>query len=194
MDAKHLFYERYYGLQEYAPLLLDSMTEQQQRRLPHPAINPIAWILWHTARCEDVGINRLLVDRRQVLDDDAWSSRLGVASRDFGTGMTKQEVRELCGGVSLPDLMTYRTAVTERTVQVVRELPSAELSRELAVEKLRQVFVEEGAGGRAADSIVEAYAGQTKGWLLGHIALTHHFYHMGQAFVVRAMYGLPNPW
>lgn len=194
MDAKQLFFERYDGFQEYPVLLLEAMSEAQFRHSPHPALNPIAWILWHSARCEDVAVNRLLVDRRQVLEDGGWPSRLGVDDRRLGTGMTKREVRELSERLSLPDLAAYRTAVTERTAEVVVELPSEELTRQLAVERLQQVFMEEGAGGSAADQLVEAYDGHTKGWLLGHLALTHPFYHMGQAFVLRAMYGLPNPW
>lgn len=194
MDAKQLFFERYNGFQEYPEVLLSGMTEQQLRQSPHSAVNPVAWILWHMARCEDVAVNRLLVDRRQLLDDGAWPSRLALADRHFGTGMTKEEVKELCEMVDLSGLAAYRAAVTGRTVEVVRELPLAELTAKLGVEKLNQVFVSEGAGGKAAGSIVDAYAGQTKGWLLGHLVLTHHYYHMGQAFVARAMYGLPNPW
>jgi hypothetical protein len=158
MDAKQLFFERYHGFREYPELLVAGMTEQQLRHSPHPAVNPITWILWHIARCEDMGVNRLIVDRPQVLDDRTWASRLGVPERHIGTGMTKKEVIQL----------------SDRT--------------------LRQVFVGEGAGGSAADQLVEVYAGHTKGWLLGHISLTHHYYHIGQAFAVRRMYGIANPW
>jgi hypothetical protein len=194
MNAKQLFFERYNGFQEYPVALVKGMTEEHQRRSPYPEVNPIAWILWHTARCEDVGVNRLVADLRQVLDDGGWSSRLRIALRHVGTGMTKQEVNELCDSVSLPDLEAYRAAVTARTEEVVERLPAAELTRELSVERLGRVLTDEGAGGPAAAAIVEAYAGHTKGWLLGHLALTHNFYHIGQAFVVRALYGLPNPW
>ncbi|NIR48979.1 DinB family protein [candidate division KSB1 bacterium] len=29
-------------------MLIDGMSEQQLRRSPHPEVNPILWILWHT--------------------------------------------------------------------------------------------------------------------------------------------------
>ena len=124
-------------------------------------------------------------------EDQEPSSR---TCRHVGTGTTKEEVKELCERVNLSGLAAYRSAVTERTVEVVRDLPSEDLAEQLSVEQLKQVFVNEGAGGQAAVSIVEAYAGQTKGWLLGHLVLTHHYYHLGQAFVARGMYGLFNPW
>ncbi|MBZ0268459.1 DinB family protein [bacterium] len=194
MDAKELFFERYDGFREYPDVLLDGMSNAQQRRSPHAAVNPIAWLLWHIARCEDVAVQRLLADRPQVLDDGAWPARLAWDGRHVGTGMTREEVAEFCACVDLPALAAYRAAVTEATEAVVRELPSAALAGKLDVERLKRVFVDEGAGGPAAPSLVEAYAGRTKGWLLGHLALTHQYYHMGQAFQVRAMHGLPTPW
>jgi hypothetical protein len=194
MDAKQLFFERYHGFREYPELLVAGMTEQQLRHSPHPAVNPITWILWHIARCEDMGVNRLIVDRPQVLDDRTWASRLGVPERHIGTGMTKKEVIQLSDRLSLSDLLAYRAAVSNRTEEAINSLPSHELTSELRVGTLRQVFVGEGAGGSAADQLVEVYAGHTKGWLLGHISLTHHYYHIGQAFAVRRMYGIANPW
>ncbi len=150
MDAKELFFERYRGFQEYPAILLDGMTEQQLRGAPHPALNPIVWILWHTARCEDMGINRLLVDRAQMLNEDSWVSRLNGPERQIGTGMTKPEVEQLAEQLDLAELLAYRTAVTERTVEVLEGLLTEELMQKLSVDRLRQVFTDEGAGGTAA--------------------------------------------
>lgn len=194
MDAKQLFFERYRGFQEYPPLLLGGLTDRQLRRSPHPALNPIAWVLWHIARCEDVGVNRLLTDGSQVLDDDGWTTRLRVADRGIGTGMTKNQVARLCADIDLAQLRAYLAAVTHRTEAVVGAMSVNDLSHELAGERLRRVFVHEGAGGAVGERLAELYGGHTRGWLLGHIVLTHHFYHIGQAFGVRAMHGAPNPW
>jgi hypothetical protein len=194
MDAKQIFFERYNGLQEYPVNVLRGLSEQQQRQSPHPSLNPISWILWHVGRCEDIGVNRLLCDNPQVFDDGGWSARLRVATREMGTGMTRSQVTQLCDTVSLPALGAYRAAVAERTRVAIGEFPLAELMGELSRDLLEQVFINEGAGGTAAESIVEAYNGHTKGWLLGHIALTHSYYHIGQAFSVRTMLGLANPW
>jgi len=61
MDAKQFFFERYRGFREYPELLLSGLTEHQMRHSPHPPLNPIAWVLWHLARSEDVGVNRVPV-------------------------------------------------------------------------------------------------------------------------------------
>ncbi len=194
MDAKQLFFERYDGFREYPQHLVNGLTETQLRQSPHVALNPICWTLWHIARSEDIGVNRLLVDRPQVFDGGEWSSRICVARRDFGIGMSKAEVAQLSESINLVELDGYRAAVASRTVSVVSALPLTELTKPLSQQWLRQVFTEEEAGGTFAEEIVEAYEGQTKGWLLGHLVLTHSFYHIGQAFGVRALLGVENPW
>jgi len=194
MDAKQLFFERYQGFRDYPEHLVKDLTEEQLRHTPHAALNPISWTLWHIARCEDVGVNRLLADHAEVFADGGWQSRLGVRRCDVGTGMSKAEVKHLCEAVNLGELDAYRAAVTERTIAAVDALPLAELTQELTQQRLWRVFVDEGAGGAVAEDIVRAYDGHTKGWLLGHLVLTHSFYHIGQAFGVRALLGAPNPW
>ena len=194
MDAKEFFFARYEGFQEYPEHLLKGLTAEQQRRSPQPELNPIAWTIWHIARCEDVGVNRLLADEPQVWESGEWAERLRVPTRGMGTGMTRAEVAELCAAVDLTELRAYRIDVVERTMRVVSELQATELDAELDRECLEQTFVTEGAGGAAAAAIVDAYAGHTKGWLLGHLVLTHSYYHVGQAFGVRALLGAPNPW
>lgn len=194
MDAKQFFFERYDGFREYPEHLVDGLSEEQLRHSPHPSLNPIAWTLWHMARCEDVGVNRLLTDQTQLLDEDEWKIRLRVSDRGIRTGMSKAQVTELCALISLPELHAYRAAVTQHTDTAVQALPSAELMRELTQERLRQVFVDEGAGGAAADTLVDAYDGHNRGWLLGHLILTHNYYHIGQAFGVRVLHGAANPW
>jgi hypothetical protein len=48
--------------------------------------------MWHISRCEDVGVNRILVEGKQMLDAGSWIDRLQVPRRDIGTEMTDSEV------------------------------------------------------------------------------------------------------
>ena len=85
MDAVDFFLLRYETLHRtLLDDLLKGLTEAQVRGRPQPGVNTIAWLIWHAARIEDVGVNRFVVDGAQVLDD-GWLSRLGVDRRDVGT-------------------------------------------------------------------------------------------------------------
>ena len=53
-------------------------------------------------------------------------------------------------------------------------------------------FAYEGAGGDAADWLIDIYSGNTKGWLPGHLALTHNDYHIGHVAVICGRHSLKN--
>jgi hypothetical protein len=52
------------------------------------------------------------------------------------------------------------------------------------------VFLDEGIVGPRAEWLIEPYAGQSRGWLVFHCALTHNFYHLGQALTIRKLLGI----
>ena len=81
MDAVDFFLLRYETLHRtLLDDLLKGLTETQVRTRPHAGVNTIAWLIWHMARIEDVGVNRFVVDGAQVLDD-GWRARLGIDRR-----------------------------------------------------------------------------------------------------------------
>ena len=85
------------------------------RGRPVPGVNPIAWLIWHAMRIEDVCVNRFVLDRPQVLDD-GWLARLAVSRHDVGTGMTDAQVDALCEAVDVEQLRGYCRAVTRATL------------------------------------------------------------------------------
>lgn len=173
--------------EELIPELLGGLSEDQLRGRPLSHLPPIAWLLWHMARCEDVGANRLASDGTQVLASGRWPERLAVPNRDHGTGMTYEAVDRLCRQVALRELDKYRQAVAARTRRVAEELTEQELESRLPQSHVRQVLFEEGVAGPGAEWIEPHYVGQTRGWCLMHCCLTHNFYHLGQAVLVKKL-------
>ena len=188
-----LFLARHRPLhEELIPELLDGLTEEHLRSRAHPGLPPIAWLLWHMARCEDVGANRLASGGIQVLESGRWLDRLGIPNRGHGTGMTDEAVDQLAGKIVLSELEAYRGAVAESTRRVARELPDHELESRLQQNYVHQVLFKEGVAGPGAEWIAPHYVGQTRGWCLMHCCLTHNFYHLGQAVLVKKLVTIPG--
>lgn len=173
--------------EELIPDLLNGLTEKHLRSRPHPGLPPIAWLLWHMARCEDVGANRMARDGVQVLNTDRWADRLGIPNRDHGTGMTAEAVDEVARQIDLEQLDSYRRLVADGTREIAQKLGDTDLESTLDRSYVRRVLFDEGVARPGAQWIEPHYVGQTRGWCLMHFCLTHNFYHLGQAVLVKKL-------
>ena len=193
MDAIDLFLSRYgdlhHGLVEG---LLTSLPEAQLRGRPHPGVNTIAWLLWHSARIEDLAVNRFLADSPQVLDE--WRDRLGVARVDVGTGMTDAEVDEFSTRIDLTALRGYWDAVTTRTLGLTGSLRSSELEAVVPGARVKSVVHAEKAVAPGVEWLTEFWAGgRTRAWMLAQTALLHPYGHYYEARVTAGLWGARSP-
>jgi hypothetical protein len=194
MDAAAFFLLRYEPLHGMmTDRLLAELTETHLRARPHGQ-NSIAWLLWHVARAEDIGVNAFAYGRPQVFDEGDWAKRIGAGRRDLGTSVTSDEVDAFTAGADLRALTDYWRAVGDRTLETVRR--DGERGWEDAVDpaRMRRIICDDGDYGPRVDTrrVQTFYAGMTRAWALGHLALTHTFGHFAEAGVVRAMLGFPG--
>ncbi len=99
MNSCDLFLLRYrFSHPGMSRRMLADLTEDQARTPHCPGVNTLAWLVWHMARTEDIGLNRFVTDGEQVFDAAGRGARPGVARRELGTGMTPAEVRDPAPG------------------------------------------------------------------------------------------------
>jgi len=190
MDALDFFLVRY---DQVHRVLTDPAIKQlddaRWRGRPHPGVNTVAWLLWHMARVEDVGVNRFAADRPQV-HDEGWLGRLGVNRRDVGTGMSDAEVDEFSARVDLAALRDYWDAVTRRTPEVVASLRGGDLDVVVPKERVERVASAEGAVAPGAEWLTEFWAGgRTRAWVLAQTPLLHVYGHYFEARAVAGLWG-----
>lgn len=165
------------------------LTPTQMKSRPREDVNSVAWLLWHIARCTDVGI-RLVSGQKQVLDEGDWMRKMNVPLRIYGTGMSDQEAAELGDRINLEGLKGYIDAVGAKSRKLIETIAEGELDRPVEREFLRKVLVDEGVIGANADWVIPAYEEQSKGSLLVHLAITHNYSHLGAALVVAGLWGM----
>ena len=193
MDAIGFFLTRYGEVHKgLVDGLFGSLSEGQLRARPHPGVNTVAWLLWHSARIEDVALNRFLSDRPQVLAE--WLERLAVPRRDVGTGMSDAEVDELSARVGLQALKGYWDAVTARTLEVIETLRGSDLEAVVPAERVRSVVLSEGVVATGAEWLTEFWAGgRSRAWVLAQTALLHPYGHYFEARVAAGLWGARSP-
>src|SRR5262249_28964607 len=193
VDAIDLFFARYedlhHGLVEG---LLTSLPEAQLRGRPHPGVNTIVWLLWHSARIEDLAVNRFLADSPQVLDE--WRDRPRGARLALGTGMTDTEVDALSARIDFAALRGYWDAVTARTLGLTGSLRSSDLEAVVPGARVKSVVQAERAVAPGVEWLTEFWAGgRTRAWVLAQTALLHPYRHYYQARVTAGLGGARSP-
>ena len=193
MDAVDFFLTRYGEVHKgLVGGLFDSLSEAQLRSRPHPGVNTVAWLLWHSARIEDVALNRFLADRPQVLEE--WLGRLAVPRRDVGTGMSDAEVDDLSARIDLQALRGYLGAVTGRTLAVAETLRGSDLEASVPGDRVRSVVLAEGVVAPGAEWLTDFWAGgRSRAWTLAQTALLHPYGHYYEARVAAGLLGSRSP-
>jgi hypothetical protein len=146
------------------------------------------------ARVEDSGLNRLVFDRPQVLDDPSgnWQKQMRVPLRHHGTTMSMAEVDDLNARVDVPALWAYSTAVAARTRELVQDLQPALLDAAVDPAHLRRVLFDEGMLHPAHQwPVPPPYSGRPRGDLLFHFGVTHNFGHWYELLTVRSLLDSP---
>jgi hypothetical protein len=197
MDARDLLLMQHAAVHGLAvrgrgrPTLADrafgKASDEQMRRRPTPALNSLAWLLWHMARAEDVFVNVILSAQSQVLAG-GWASRMRVTQPDIGTGMTAGEVAALSEEIDLAALRDYRDTVGRRTREVVAAMPAEAWDGRVGADDIQRA-VDAGAFGPNAGSLGSFFTGWPRAALLSSIAVLHSAQHIGEAVTVRGAGG-----
>lgn len=114
--------------------------------------------------------------------------------RDIGTGMTDQEVTELSAQIDLALFRDYRIAVIERTRQVVESLAPSSWDDPVAAAHAKRVALEDMHETLAhPERWVDRWSAErSKGsWLFGYV-INHAYRHLGEAFTIRSLLGIPQ--
>jgi len=194
MDAAQFFLLRYEPLHGMmTDRLFAELTESQLRARPQGQ-NSIAWLLWHVARAEDIGVNAFAYDRPEVFDEGGWAKRIGSGRRDLGTSMTSDEVTAFSATADVGALGDYWRAVGEGTLETIRRDGDHGWPEPVDPARMRHIICDTGDYGPRVDTarVQTFYAGMTRAWAFGHLALTHTFGHFSEAGVVRGMLGYPG--
>ncbi|OBH10309.1 MULTISPECIES: mycothiol transferase [unclassified Mycobacterium] len=126
--AQELLRDAFTRLIEHVDGIADGLTDEVANYRVTPHANSIAWLLWHSARVQDIQLADV-AGVEQVWLRDGWADRfaLDLPRNDTGYGHGPEQV----GKVKAPaDLLSgYYHAVHRLTLEYVAGVTAAELQR-----------------------------------------------------------------
>jgi DinB family protein len=171
-------------------LVLAGLGDDQLRQAPGGEQNPIAFLVWHAARSEDIIVNSLIAGLPQVLDDERLRA-MRIESRGLGTGMTADEAVTLAARIDLAALRDYWAAVGERSSSVLRDLTADALQEVIAEDRLNSIVADGAHHNPRAPWLDDFFANHTVSWYLSLLNLHLGQHLFGEASSVRRLMGFP---
>jgi hypothetical protein len=111
--------------------------------MPTSKDETIAWVLWHTARIEDLTMGVLTAGEDQLFDE-SWKQKMNAPITDTGNAMSDDEIMELSNNLRIEALLQYRSAVANRTRQIVEKLGPGDMTRKVSSDLLDKIRLEGG--------------------------------------------------
>ena len=99
------------------------MEEAKMRKRIIPLINPVAWMIWHVLRVEDMFLSTVVFRKEQVFHMSDWQERLQIRTAQVGTGMSATEADNLALQIDLNSLKEYNIAIKEHSLKLLEILP-----------------------------------------------------------------------
>lgn len=126
--ARELLRDSFTRLIEHVDGLCDGLADDLGVWQPVPGANSIAWLVWHSARCQDLQLCDI-AGTEQVWTRDGWKDRFGLdlPGNDIGYGHTAAEVAKVRAPADL--LAGYYHAVHKVTLEYIASIDEAELGR-----------------------------------------------------------------
>lgn len=126
--ARELLRDLFTRLIEHVDEITDGLTDEQANYRPTPQANSIAWLIWHSARVQDLQLAPIAgID--QVWMAGGWVDRFGLdlPRNDSGYGHGPAEVAKVRAPIEL--LAGYYHALHEVTLRFVADVTAEDLSR-----------------------------------------------------------------
>jgi uncharacterized damage-inducible protein DinB len=93
MDLKQVLMKSPEESQGYLAKALRELTEEDMAWTPKTGCNSIIFILWQLARVEDLWINRILRNGKEVYESEGWQEQLDTPVNESGFQFTSRQLQ-----------------------------------------------------------------------------------------------------
>jgi hypothetical protein len=168
----------------YADEIFLGVSENQLKIIPDKCEHSLVWILWHISRIEDITMNILVADQKQMYHQDSWQERLKSPIHHSGNVVKIDDLHSLNNQIDTTQLFEYRNAVGRQTRKVVNRLQKKDLYKKPSPQGLERIRTE-GAVVPEAEVIIEYWSRRKYYQLLLMPPTRHIMVHLNEAYAIK---------
>ena len=163
--------------------LWDGLDENTFRTARNSKGRTIAYGLWHSTRIEDITMNILVANSKQVFQEENWQERIKSTITDTGNSLTTDQILELSSSIDWMELRNYRTVVGRKTREIIKNFELKDLKRKFSKDQLQRIFDEGGVlDVDGASWLVDFWGRKTVAGILLMPVTRHHVVHINESF------------
>lgn len=161
--------------------LWENLDEETIRTATNEKGRTIVYGIWHSTRIEDITMNILVADFKQVFEED-WLQKIHSSIKNTGNALTKEEILEFSKDININQLKEYRIAVGRKTREIINNLNGTDLKRKMKKESLQRIL-DEGAveNVEAANWLIEFWGKKNVAEILLMPVTRHHVVHINES-------------
>jgi len=162
--------------------LWENLDEETIRTATNEKGRTIVYGIWHSTRIEDITMNILVADFKQVFEEEDWLQKINSSIKDTGNALTKEEILEFSKYININQLKEYRIAVGRKTRKIINNLNGTDLNRKMKKERLQRIL-DEGAveNVEAANWLIEFWGKKNVAGILLMPVIRHHVVHINES-------------
>jgi len=167
--------------------LFQGIKEETLRKYPVAAPdtkNSIVWHIWHITRIEDMTMNVLVANDRQVFISGCWFEQLKIQYPHSGNEMTEDDIADLSAKMDIPALLAYRQEVGRKTRKVVSDLLPGDFKRKVDAGRITSLM-EQNAVKKEASWLLDYWGNKTIAGLILMPATRHIFLHLNKSIRIK---------
>jgi hypothetical protein len=157
--------------------------DRRTERVDGGGIAPV-YVLWHTARHQDVAINRILSQNDEVVLE--WTDRLGVDT-DLWRGLAEAEDIDMVDLLDPEAVDGYALAVIDRTAEWLADADLGSLDGPTDTDRALEDL---GVPPERFSWLYDMWRGQPRSFFVQWEALGHGYNHLGELVSIRNRMGL----
>ena len=155
--------------------------EEILRNVPKSSGYSIAWRIWHMARIEDMTMNILVANDREVFAESDWLSQMNTTARDSGNAMNPNSVAALSSTINIEELRESRLTVGRKTREIIQSLQPGDMAKNVAPDRLQRIL-DEGSVVPEAQGLINYWSKRTIAGLMLMPATRHNLVHLNESF------------